>query len=64
MNPVLVMVGYVIAEEPAQMAFIDRNNVIEKFAGNYLPTVQQVRSAKALGSPSALLSTPSLSGNP
>ena len=32
MNPVLVMVGYVRAKEPAQMGFIDRNNVIEKLA--------------------------------
>jgi hypothetical protein len=31
-NPVVVMVGYVIAKKAAQVDFIDRNDVIEKLA--------------------------------
>ena len=31
MNPVLMMIGDVLANEPAQMGFIQRNDVIEKF---------------------------------
>ena len=31
MNPVLLMIGDVLANEPVQMGFIQRNDVIEKF---------------------------------
>ena len=31
MNPVLMMIADVFAKEPAQMRFIQRNDVIEKF---------------------------------
>jgi len=31
-NPVLMMAGYASAKKPAQMAFIDRNDLIEKLA--------------------------------
>lgn len=30
-NSVLMMISYVIANEPAQMGFIQRNDVIERF---------------------------------
>ncbi len=61
-NPVLMMIGDVFADEPAQMGFIQRDDVIEKFpAATSDPAFGD--SAKALGCPSALLSARSLSGN-
>jgi len=49
-NPVLVMVGYVSAKEPAQMGFIDRNNVIEKLAAatTYPPFRESIGEGRQL----------------
>jgi hypothetical protein len=64
-NPVLVMVGYVSAKEPAQMGSIDRNNVIEKLAAatTYPPFSESILPRRL--DPRPLYFQPRrLSGNP